>query len=113
MYTCKAIKKAYSFECDVSQSHFRAVKMEEVHQLNCSAFLQSPIINSTRLVVQLNINREDLDVFCISVQLLVRDKRSRISSRKKISFSGGGEGSEPAALKAKNFFRKSRASWST
>ena len=57
-------QEAHPFECDVSQGHLCAIEVEEVHELNGTTFLVRSVVNSTRLVVQLDIDREDFCLLC-------------------------------------------------
>lgn len=59
----------YSREFDVPQCHFSTVKVEEVHQLDSTAFAQRLVINSFRLVIELQRHREDFDALCGNYQL--------------------------------------------
>ena len=56
----------HSFDCDVSQRHLCAVEVEEVHEFDGTTFSQSTIVNTPRLVVELNIDREDFRLLCMS-----------------------------------------------
>jgi hypothetical protein len=50
----------------VSKGHLGTVKVEEIHQLHCPSFPQGGKVDSLRLVIQLELDREDLDVFYAS-----------------------------------------------
>lgn len=56
----------------MSQCHFRTIKVEEVHELDGPTIAQSSKVHPLRLVVQLDFNRVDLDVFCGSSEDLSR-----------------------------------------
>lgn len=45
------------------QGHFGTVKVEKVHELHRLAFAQGGKIDAFRLVVELELDRVDLDVF--------------------------------------------------
>jgi hypothetical protein len=48
------------------QGHLRGIKVEKVHQFDCLAFSQSGKVDPLRLVVELELDREDLNVFWIN-----------------------------------------------
>lgn len=47
----------------MSEGHLRGVKVEKVHQLDRLAFSQSGKVDPLRLIVELELDREDLNVF--------------------------------------------------
>ena len=49
---------------DMSKRHLRPVKVEKVHQLDHFALAQRGKVDPFRLVVELELDREDLDMFC-------------------------------------------------
>lgn len=70
---------AYPRESDLTQCHLSAVEVKEVHQFDRSPFFQGFIINSFRLVVELEHHRENLHVLC-NIRLVyagVRTSRTR------------------------------------
>ena len=46
---------------EVSESHLRPVKVEEIHQLGGLASTQCLVIDSFRLVIEFNLDWHDLD----------------------------------------------------
>lgn len=44
----------------MAQGHFSAVEVEEVHQFNRLPLPKRPVVDPPRLIVQLEINRENL-----------------------------------------------------
>jgi hypothetical protein len=52
----------------MTKRHLCPVEVEKVHQLDRFAFAQRGEIHSFGLVIQLELDREDFDVFCISAQ---------------------------------------------
>ena len=51
-------------EGDAPEGHFCSLKVEEVHQLDRLALAESAVVDPLGLVVQLELDGEDLDVFC-------------------------------------------------
>jgi hypothetical protein len=47
----------------VPQRHLGSIEMEEIHQLDRLAFSQRGKIDPLRLVIKLDLDRVDLDVF--------------------------------------------------
>jgi hypothetical protein len=91
--------------------------VEKVHQLDGFTLAQSLVINTFRLVIKLESNREDFHMFCkVALAINVSAKDQSCNPRKNISAfddaagSLGGVGSLASALKLKNALRKSSAS---
>ena len=61
--TLPLVRRTYPGHSDVPQCHFRSVEVEEIHELDDFAFFQGIEIHPFRLVIQLDLDREDLDVF--------------------------------------------------
>jgi hypothetical protein len=61
----------------MTKSHLGSVEVEEVHQLDGLAFLQSAVVDTARFVVQFDVHREDLDVLCCESAPLVVDTANK------------------------------------
>jgi len=48
----------------MSQCHFGAIEMEEVHEFNGFSLFQSPVIHTSRFVVEFQVDWENLRVLC-------------------------------------------------
>ena len=56
-------KRTYTVERDVPKRHLGAVKVEEVHELDRFPISQCPVIYTTGLVIQLQVDGEHLGLF--------------------------------------------------
>jgi hypothetical protein len=53
----------YPSDGDVSQGHLGCLEMEKVHKLDRPALPKATIVHSLRLVIQLDLDWQDFDVF--------------------------------------------------
>lgn len=73
----------YAREGDPSKRHLCSLKVEEVHQLDRLALAESAVVDPLGLVVQLELDREDLDVFWAWQGRKERNKSAKMSHGSK------------------------------
>lgn len=56
--------ETHASDDEMSKNHFRTIKMEEIHQFGSLALFESVIVDTFRLVVEFDLDREYLDSLC-------------------------------------------------
>lgn len=83
----------YSSHDEMAQNHLGPIKVEEVHKFGGFALLEGIVVDPLRLVVELDLDRQDFDAFYSPTggvsKTATKEQCSVGNSRKKGSGAGG------------------------